>query len=59
MKNDQKSVFSDFSKIHRKNLKKFGQLIQVAIHFHPIQTPLSIIIGNFCALVGLLTGISE
>ena len=35
--------------------EKVGQLFQVAIHFHPSQTQLSLIItGSFCAQVGLL-----
>ena len=32
----------------------FYQLFQVAIHFHPSQTQLSIITGSFCGQVGLL-----
>ena len=39
--------FSDFSKIHRKNLK-------VAIHFHSSHQQPNIMNSSFCALVGLL-----
>ena len=41
--------FSDFSKIHRKNLKKL-----VAIHFHPSHPLPNIINTSFCVLVALL-----
>ena len=38
----------------QEELEKVGQIFQVAIHFHPSQSQLSIITGSFCALVGLL-----
>ena len=47
------SVFGDFSKIHRRNLKKIGQFFPVAIRFHPSHPQTIIIDTSFGALVRL------
>ena len=52
-KNKLESLFSNFSKIDRRNLKKIDQLFQVAIHFHPNHPQTKMIDTSFCALVWL------
>ena len=46
------SFLGDFSKTHRKKLKKMAIFFQVAIHFNPGHPQLKIINTSFCALVG-------
>ena len=46
-------ILRDFSKIHKKNLKKL-EFFSVARHFHPSHRQPNIISTYFCAIVGLL-----
>ena len=46
-KNKLESVFSNFSKIHRTNLKNIGQLYRVTIHFHSSHPQTKMIFTSF------------
>ena len=49
------SFFTEFSKIHRENLKKLANFFKLLlIHIHPSHPHPNIINSSFCALEGLL-----